>query len=159
MIFLLFACIVLLFGFVLLFGAPYLPTKKVQIDTALNLLDLKPGNTLYEFGCGDGRVLKAAAQRDLYAVGYELNPILVVVAYIVTWKYRKRVHIVWGNFWKADVSEADGVFVFLLDKYMKQLDRKLIKEGKKGLRLASFAFKIPAKKVVTEKQGIFLYRY
>ena len=64
------------FSFVLLFGAPFLPTLKKQIDEALDLLDLKPGETMLELGCGDGRILLAATQRGLSVVGYELNPIL-----------------------------------------------------------------------------------
>lgn len=148
-----------LFGFVLLFGAPYLPTKRKQTQTALDLLNLKPGQTLYELGCGDGRVLKQAAQRGFNVVGYELNPLLVIFAKFYTWKYRKQVRIVWGNFWKADLSQADGVFVFLLDRFMVKLDHKLNSEVKKNTKLVSFAFKIPGKKATKVKHGIFLYQY
>jgi hypothetical protein len=42
------------FGGVLLFGAPYLPTLKPQVHAALELANLKPGQTLLELGCGDG---------------------------------------------------------------------------------------------------------
>lgn len=155
--FVVFSVIVLLFGFVLLFGAPYLPTQRKQADAALSLLDLKPGQTLYELGCGDGRVLRYAAQRDLRAVGYELNPVLVIVAYIVTWRYRSQVRIVWGSFWNAPLDDADGVFVFLLDRFMPRLHDRL--EQAKPIRLASYTFKIPHKKIVKERDGVFLYVY
>jgi hypothetical protein len=82
--------VVLMFGFVVFFGAPYLPTLKPQIETALDLLDLKPGQTLIEVGSGDGRVLLAAAHRGLHAVGYELNPILVLFSLWHTRKVRKQ---------------------------------------------------------------------
>lgn len=131
-----FAVVVFLFGFVLLFGAPYLPTQRQQAQAALDLLALKKGQTLYEFGCGDGRVLRQAAERGLKVVGYELNPLLVLVARCYTWKYRKQVKIVWGSFWKADISQADGVFVFLLDRFMRQLDSKLAAESKRPIKLA-----------------------
>lgn len=71
--------VIIIFGFVILFGAPYLPTLKPQIKIALDMLDLQPGQTLIEIGSGDGRVLKAAAERGWNAVGYELNPVLVEV--------------------------------------------------------------------------------
>jgi 16S rRNA A1518/A1519 N6-dimethyltransferase RsmA/KsgA/DIM1 with predicted DNA glycosylase/AP lyase activity len=103
--------LVLLFGFVLLFGAPYVPTLKPQTEQALDLLNLKPGQTLLELGSGDGRVMRAAAARGLHVVGYELNPILAGVSYFVTWKYRKQVRIIWGDFWHADFTHGDGVFV------------------------------------------------
>ncbi len=160
---LLFGIVVLLFGFVLLFGAPYLPTQRKQAQTALDLLDLQPGQTLYELGCGDGRVLRQAAERDLRAVGYELNPILVLVARVYTWRYRKSVKIVWGNFWRADLSAADGVFVFLLDRYMQQFDDKLKQRStlsdSKTLPVVSYAFKVPGKKPKRARNGLFLYMY
>lgn len=151
--------VTLLFAFVLLFGAPYLPTRRAQAQAALELLDLKAGQTLYELGCGDGRVLRQAAEKGIQAVGYELNPLLVVVAKIYTWKYRKLVKIVWGNFWKADLSRADGVFVFLLDRFMPRLDEKARRELAKPTKVASFAFKIPGKKITREQAGIYLYQY
>lgn len=158
---LLFGTLVLLFGFVLLFGAPYLPTQRKQAQTALDLLDLKPGQTLYELGCGDGRVLRQAAERGLRVVGYELNPLLVLTARVYTWQYRNTVKVVWGNFWRADLTAADGVFVFLLDRYMKQFDVKLqqISTPDKALPVVSYAFKIPGKKPEKSRDGLFLYRY
>jgi hypothetical protein len=46
--------VVMFFGFVILFGAPYLPTLKPQTNAALDLLDLKPGQTLLELGLWPG---------------------------------------------------------------------------------------------------------
>lgn len=154
----LFLIITLCFGLVVFTGAPYLPTLKEQKMTALDLLDLKGGQTLLEIGSGDGRVLKAAAERGLYAVGYELNPILVIVSLIVTAKHRKKVRIIWGNYWSKNWQEADGVYAFLYKDYMEKLDKKMSETGK-NMKLASVAFKIPGKKSVKEKNGVFLYQY
>lgn len=151
--------IILLFGFVILFGAPYLPTKAKQKTSALNLLDLQPGQLFLEFGCGDGRVLKAAAAKGWRCVGYELNPILVLVSICVNWRYRHQVKVVWGSFWRADITKADGIFVFLLDSFMERLDKKLTTESSRQLKMASFAFKVPHKKIIKERDGVFLYRY
>ncbi|HMS23727.1 MAG TPA: methyltransferase domain-containing protein [Candidatus Saccharibacteria bacterium] len=150
---------VVCFGFVILFGAPYLPTKKDQIRVALNLLNLKSGQSFIELGCGDGRVLKAAAKNGLRVTGYELNPILVVVAKIVTFSHRKQITIIWGNYWHKKWPEADGIYCFLLDKYMARLDQKISKDYSNPVRLASYAFKIPNKKPVRTDQGVFLYEY
>jgi hypothetical protein len=151
--------VLLLFGLVIFVGAPYLPTMKNQSKAALDLLDLKKGQTLLELGSGDGRVLRAAAKRGLNAVGYELNPILIVVSYMVTFKYRKQVRIKWANYWQVDWSGCDGVYVFLLDKYMLKLDKRLKTTKPRPKKLASFAWKIPGKKISAEKDGVFLYEY
>ena len=147
------------FSFVLLFGAPFLPTLKKQIDEALNLLDLKPGETLLELGCGDGRVLMAAAQRGLSVVGYELNPILVVVAKLRTWPNRRSVTIIWGDYWQLSWPPADGIFSFILPRYMDKLNKKIIQYKYRPIRVASFAFAIPNKKPFRVKNGVFLYNY
>lgn len=160
--FLAFIVVVLLFGFVILFGAPYLPTLKRQTDDALNLIALKKGQTLLELGCGDGRVAKAAAQRGLRVIGYELNPILAAVAWLNTIKYRGQVKIIWGNYWQKKWPETDGIFVFLLDKYMEKLDKTIVqkvKEQGKPVRLVSYTFQIPGRKIDAEQGGLFLYKY
>ena len=150
--------VVALFCFVVLFGAPYLPTFRRQAEQALDMLELKKGQTLYELGCGDGKVLLLAAQRGYKVVGYELNPILAAVSWLRTRRYGRQVRVVWGNFWWADLSPADGIFVFLLHRYMKKLDKKLIKINK-PLRLVSYAFKIPDKKPAIVKKGLYRYDY
>ena len=151
--------IVFCFSFVLFFGAPYLPTMKKQSSIALDLLDLKKGDVFYELGCGDGRVLLLAEERGAKAVGYELNPIIYLFAKARTYKKRKNISVRFGNFWSADLSDADKVYVFLLNKYMDRLNSKLKTELKPGSLLASFAFEIPNKKHIQEKEAIFLYRY
>ena len=153
------ALTVMLFGFVILFGAPYLPTLKRQQETALDLLDLEPGQTLVELGSGDGRMLRAAAKRGVNAIGFELNPVLVLVSRVVTWRYRHLISVKTRNYWKEMLPPCEGVYVFLLDRYMKKLDKKITQEKHNSLRLVSYAFKIPGKKPVTEKKGMYLYDY
>ena len=152
--------IVILFGFVVAFGAPYVPTLKRQRQTALDMLDLRPGQTLFDLGCGDGCMLKAAAERGLKVVGFEINPILAAIAWLRTWRYRNRVRVVWGNFWKAQIKEADGVFVFLIDHYMSRLDNLLQDQfSTKPVKVASYAFPIPNRQPAAKQGAIFLYRY
>lgn len=152
------AVLVLLFGFVVFFGAPYVPTHKKQTETALDLLALKPGQTLLELGCGDGRVLRAAARRGIRSVGYELSPLLFVIAWLATLRYRKLIKVRWANYWSAKWPPAEGIYVFLLDKYMPKLDRA-IKQKHRPLKVVSFAFKIPGKRAAVSKHGLFLYLY
>ncbi len=151
--------VILCFGFVVLFGAPYLPTLTKQVEIALDLLDLQPGQTMLELGCGDGKVLIAATRRGWKVVGYELNPLLVLVAWIRTRRYRRQVKIVWGNFFTKDWPPAEGIFSFVLPRFMAKVDRKIISSGSSPVKLASFAFSIPHKKPLQQKAGVFLYHY
>jgi 16S rRNA A1518/A1519 N6-dimethyltransferase RsmA/KsgA/DIM1 with predicted DNA glycosylase/AP lyase activity len=153
------AVIIVSFGGVLLVGAPYLPTLTPQVEIALNFANLKPGQTLLELGCGDGKVLIAAAEQGISCVGYELNPILALVAWLRTRKYKGLVRVVWGDFWQKPWPEAEAIFVFLLAKYMQKLDTKIIKFKNNPVKLISFAFMIPQKEIAQEKQGVYLYLY
>lgn len=147
------------FGGVLLFGAPYLPTLEPQTKAALKLAGLRPGDRLLELGCGDGKVLVAAAERGVRAVGYELNPLLVALAWYRTRHYRGQVRIVWGNFWRQDWPPAEAIFVFLLPKYMSKLDKKCMQYKHKPVKLVSHAFAIPGKRPVRQAAGVFRYDY
>jgi hypothetical protein len=146
------------FVFVIAFGAPYLPTLSPQVTTALDLIDLKPGETLLELGSGDGRILVAAAERGLNAIGYELNPLLVAYSWLRTRKYEGRVRVVWGNFWRKPLPPAEGIFTFLLNRYMTKLEAKILQENPKT-KLVSFAFQIPGRTPAKTKNGIFLYTF
>ena len=154
-----FGFVIFSFSFVLLFGAPFLPTLRGQINEALNQLNLQPGQTMLELGCGDGRVLVAAARRGLTVVGYELNPILAFVAWLRTRRYHSHSIVIWGDFWRASWPPADGVFGFILPRYMTKLHKKLIQYPYKPIKVASFAFTIPDNKPAKISKGIFLYKY
>ncbi len=160
MIWIVLCMLVMPFAFVLLFGAPYLPTRREQAQQALDMLDLKKGDVFVDLGCGDGALLIAAAQRGLKCYGYELNPLVWVVAVWRTRKYRQLVTVRCKNFWNITLpQDTAGVFVFLLDKYMTQLDAKLIKELKNGSRLVSYTFQIPGKTAVRTDHALHLYKY
>lgn len=161
MIWLLLAVIflVLIFGLVVFIGPPYVPTLRRQVDAALDMLDLKEGQTLLELGSGDGRVMLAAAKRGLKVVGIEINPVLAALSWLITFRYRKQVRIIWGTYWGAPWPRADAVFTFMLPKYMSRLDRRMEQWRPERVLLASFAFAIPGKEPVEIRNGIYLYEY
>lgn len=158
-IWLVFVGVVLLFGFVVLFGAPYLPTLDARTQEAFSLLDLQSGQTLLELGCGDGRVLREAGKRGIRSIGYELNPLLVLCAKAVTWRYRSITTVKWRNYWQITLPPADGIYVFLLDRFMPKLNTKITQEQQRSVRLVSFAFAIPSKKPSKQQNGLFVYDY
>ncbi len=159
MIFVLLFLVLLPFVYVLFFGAPYLPTRRVQADQALDMLNLKPGEVFVDLGCGDGAMLVQAAKRGLISYGYELNPLVWLVAYVRTLRYRKTTKVYLKNFWDIKLPpDTKGVYVFLLDKFMVRLDQKLTKELK-GAKLVSYTFEVPGKKTDVCKNAMNLYKY
>jgi hypothetical protein len=150
----------LLLGFVVFFGPPYVPTLKRNLHTALDLLELKPGQTMLELGSGDGRVLVAAAKRGVNVVGIELSPVLLVISWLRTRRYRKRVRLIWGNYFLVTWPPAEAIFTFMIPRQMAQLDKR-IEKWRDGhlVRLASYGFKIPDKTAAKVSNGVFLYHY
>lgn len=153
------AVIIILFGFVVFLGAPYLPTLKNQRLEAIKMLGMKPGQTLLEPGSGDGRMLKTAAQAGIKAYGYEVNPLLYLVSIIVTWRYRKLVTIKLADYWLAKWPPCDGIYVFLRERYMKKLDKKIIQEYGNKIKVVSFGFKIPNRRETKKASGLYYYEY
>lgn len=135
--------LVFLFGFVVLFGAPYVPTLKRNMSAAFDLMSLKPGDTIIEVGSGDGRVLLEAAKRGYSAVGYELNPVLVMWSRWKTRKYKQQVKVVWGNAITKKWPKTQAVYVFGVEFLMKKLYKKITQELDYEVKLVSFGFEIP----------------
>ncbi|MCX6794068.1 MAG: hypothetical protein NTY06_03105, partial [Candidatus Gottesmanbacteria bacterium] len=83
-------------------------------------------------------------QKGAHAIGYEINPILVLFS-----KLRgTKTH--WKNFWHADIHDADVIFVYLLPWKMKRLADKLKGELKPGTTIVSNSFIFPNWKIVRQ---------
>jgi hypothetical protein len=149
----------LIFSFVIAFGAPFLPTLRARTDDIFDLADLKAGDTLVELGSGDGRILREAAKRGIKSIGYELNPVLVIYSWLLSFKYRKLIRHHLGSYWGKRLPPCDAIYVFLLNPFMSRLNNKIVQEISNPVKVVSFAFEIPNKKPAREKGGMYLYKY
>lgn len=61
-----------------------------------------------------------------------------------------------ANFWATRWPQADGVYVFLLDRFMSRLDERMQQVRKP---LVSIAFQVPGRSATDERSGVFLYDY
>lgn len=105
--------VVLLFGFTAFFGAPYLPSKKSEVERAFaELYPLGSGDTLVDIGSGDGLVLRVAASKGARAVGYEINPLLVLVARFLS-RGNPLVEVRLQSYWGATFpAETTVIYTF-----------------------------------------------
>lgn len=128
------------------YGLPSKPTKPDRIRKALKLVDLKPGEVLYDLGAGDGRVLLIAAKEfGAKAIGFEVGPVqcLLVWLQIVMGGLGERVQIKLQNFYNADLSGADVVFIYATSQELMKLAPHLEKQMKPGTRLVSISADFP----------------
>lgn len=126
-------------------GAPYVPSTTSVSEIMIKLAHIKKGETVYDLGSGDGRLLFLASKLGAKTIGLEINPYLVILSNIKALfsSHRKTVRTYWKNFWRADFRNADVAFVYLLPWRMKQLEKKLLSEMKPGSRIVSNSFIFP----------------
>lgn len=118
-------------------GAPYVPTNPKAASAMIRLANINKGTIVFDLGSGDGKLLQMAANRGAQVLGYEINPILVL------WSNMRGRATRWKNFWHADVSKADVIFLYLLPNRMEKLASKLKKECKPGAIIVSNSFIFP----------------
>ncbi len=146
-------------------GAPWVPTHKIDIERFLKLANIKPGQKMYDLGCGDGRLLCAAARSGAKAYGFELSilPFIIANIYRLLQKNKGDIKIFYADFWRADLSDADIIYFFLMPKVYPRLKEKLEKELKKGARVITYVWPIPGWTPVIKDElknypNMFLYQ-
>lgn len=139
-------------------GAPWVPARAKDLDALMRDCKLKSGSVFVELGCGDGRLVLAAARRGSVATGYELNPVLWLIAYLRCLG-QKNAHARLRNFWSQDLSSADVVMAFLVPRTVGRLEKKLQEEMKPGSRAISYIFELPSKKPTRKRHHWFIYSY
>jgi ubiquinone/menaquinone biosynthesis C-methylase UbiE len=125
--------------------APYIPTPQVVVERMLEAAHLKAGETVYDLGSGDGRILITAAQKfGAKGVGVEISPDLCEQAKvrIKNLGLEDRVKMVHGSALRVDVSPADVVTMYLLTSSNERLKPMLEKSLRPGARVVSNEFAI-----------------
>ena len=142
-------------------GAPWVP---MPLDTArrmLQLADVRPGETVYDLGSGDGRVVIAAARNfGATAIGVEIDPLRTLISRtaIALLGLRSRARVARANLFDVDLRDADVVTVYLLPKANARLALKLRSELKPGARVVTLTYHLPGWEPVISENGIKVYR-
>jgi ribosomal protein L11 methylase PrmA len=141
-------------------GAPFVPTDRSRVEQLTEITRKLKCRKAVDLGSGDGRILVALAKagvRQIY--GYEINPFLVVFSRLLILNHRlgKRVRIISGNYWRADLRGFDLVIIYGLPGIMSRLRKKLSIECHTGRKLISIGFPVPEWKNVSPMPGIYLY--
>lgn len=144
------------------YGLPPVPTKPERIRKALKLANLQPNEALYDLGAGDGRVLLIAAREfDAKAVGIEVGPIQCASIWLrlIASGFGNQIQVRWANFYKANLEDADVVFVYATSTEVMKLAPHIGKQLKKGTRLVSISADFPEwePSAMDEHELIFVY--
>lgn len=117
------------------------PTDRVTVQRILFLAKLREGEHLVDLGCGDGRIVVAAAKgHGVRATGVEIDPFRVMLGrlWILLAGVRQRARILRRNMYTFDVSDADVVVLFLSATANFKLQTKLKRDLRAGARVVSY---------------------
>ena len=122
---------------------PYVPTTDEAVQVMLKLADVKKTDVVYDLGCGDGRIVIAAAKAyGAHGVGIDINPVRIKEARENARKagVENLVRFEENDLFEADFHEATVVTLFLLPNVNLRLKPKLIEQLKPGTRVVSNTF-------------------
>ena len=122
---------------------PYVPTSPEGVQAMLKLADVKKTDIVYDLGCGDGRIVIAAAKDfGAHGVGIDIDPVRIREAKENARKagVEDLVRFEEADLFEADIHEATVVTLFLLSSVNLRLRPKLLADLKPGTRVVSNTF-------------------
>ena len=142
-------------------GAGWIPTPKSVVKKMLDFAGVGPSDTLIDLGSGDGRIILMAAEYGARAVGIEADPLRVLITRIrIRLKgLEDRVDVIWGNFFKKDLSAASVVTIYQSKDINNKLKAKLQKQLCPGTRVISYSFTFDGWEPVKVDDSTKLYLY
>lgn len=143
----------------------FVPTPNDVVDKMLELAKVTSKDIVYDLGCGDGRIVIAAAQKyGVRAVGVDIDPkrIAEANANAKAAKVTDKVRFIEGDLFETDISEATVVTLYLLTRLNEKLKPKLLKDLKPGTRVVSHAFDMgdwkPEQTAQVAASSVYLWR-
>ncbi len=120
----------------------FVPTPDEVVEVMLRLADVQEDDLVYDLGCGDGRIVVAAAQKaGSRAIGFDIDPEMVDKSVRTVQKagVEDLVTIKEKDIFELDLSEASVITLYLLPHLNVKLLPQ-IKQMKPGSRIVSHAF-------------------
>ena len=141
--------------------APYWQSPPDVVTRMLELAAVGPGDCLIDLGCGDGRIVIAAARSGARAIGVDLDPERIrdataaAAAACVGASFRQE------DLFRVDLSEASVVTLYLLGHVNNLVSHKLRQALRPGARVVSHSFGIsnwePDARLEVGNRAIYLW--
>ena len=139
-------------------------TSDDRIERALDLADLQPGEHLVDLGCGDGRVLRAAARRGARVTGVELDADLAAKARALLDADGAHAPdgspatVLEADLTTVDLDDADVVFAYLSPATLQRLRPRLAAQLRPTARLVTTGYAVPGWEPERRDDRCYLYR-
>jgi len=143
---------------------PFDPSPRHVVDQMLKLADVHRGDVVYDLGCGDGRIVIAAAQQfGARGVGIDIDPQRIEESRENARKAGLLNRVTFRNedLFEADIAEATVVTLFLWPEVNLKLRPKLLRDLKPGTRVVSYYWDmgdwVPEKQIPADGHAIYLW--
>lgn len=143
---------------------PYVPSSPQVVEAMLKLAGVSPKDTLYDLGCGDGRIVIMAAKKfGAHGVGVDIDPERIKEANENANKagVNGKVKFVQGDLFTVPIKDASVVSLYLLRTVNMKLRPRLLSELKPGTRVVSHTFDMgdwkPEKEIEVNGSRIYLW--
>ncbi len=143
----------------------FVPTPNDVVNKMLEMAAVTAKDVVYDLGCGDGRIVITAAQRNgARGVGIDIDPERIREANenAARAKVTDKVNFVLGDLFEADISEATVVTLYLLTELNLKLRPKLMRDLRPGTRVVSHAFAMgnwkPERSESVSGSAVYLWR-
>ena len=152
---------------------PYVPTPQIVVDEMLKMAGVTDKDFVVDLGSGDGRmIITAASNFKASGLGVDIDAKLVELA---TRNARNeavgdRAKFIEQDMFKADISKATVVTLYVLPDFMEKLRPKLLRELKPGARIVAHDYymsdwhpdrfaelNVPEKKTANGTEKAYLY--
>ncbi len=137
----------------------FVPTPEEVVGQMLKLADVHKGDVVYDLGCGDGRMVIAAAKLGARGVGIDINPERIKESRENARKAEvtDRVSFRTEDLFEADFKDATVVTLYLLQSLNEKLRPKLWRDLRPGTRVVSHDFDMgdwtPEKEIHVDVEG------
>jgi len=146
-----------------LLGTAPVPTPAAVVPAMIAAAAIKPGDKVYDLGCGDGRLVFAAAAAGAQATGLEISPLIFVWAYLRKIFKKSPAKILFRDMLTADISSAQIIFLYMYPTtnrlFLKNKFQKQLAPGTKVISLAFPVKGLPLQKTLRAgRHYIFVYQ-
>jgi len=145
------------------FDAPFWPTPEPLVERMLDLAEVGPGDHLIDLGCGDGRIVIAAARRGATALGVDIDADRIAEAEAAarTAGVERVVRFRCEDLFATRIEAASVVTLYLLPFVHGLLGARLRTELAPGSRVLGHAFAIrdwaPRVHEIIDQREVFLW--
>ncbi len=143
---------------------PFVPSPEGVVQGMLKLAGVTSSDTVYDLGCGDGRIVITAAKTyGAHAVGVDINPERVAEARENAKKagVENLVRFEENDLFEADIHPATVVTLYLLPDVNRRLRPRLMEQLKPGVRVVSHSFDMgdwkPDREETVDGRHIYLW--